>query len=774
MLSGMGWRWGAVTGLAVVSIAGSALMWNHYRDDLAVAWTVIAGFVAVMAAAVSWARAGAGRKRPTMSVGAEQLADAAEGLARAVQQQWRAESDLRRLQDPWPLPVRWVTTSRSVMDYWAAVRGVPGEDAPLDLSGELDEITEAFARIPSGRLVLLGRGGAGKTVLLMQLVLGLLESWTIDKPVPVLLSVAAWDPALPLETWLVTRLEEEYPRLATHCGSEATLARELVRVGRVLPVLDGLDEIPRALRIDALRAANLASTRLARLVVSCRTKEYVETVESGDVLSRAAVVELSPLPVAELQKYLRVTTPPGRAGLWDNIFDAMTGEPDGPLAQALSTPLMAWLARIGYGETSHSPDELLDVNADGSRVFASRSMAEERLLDRYIPAVYGSSSEQQSRYSAKAADHWLTFLAVHLHRLGTRDLAWWQFLDAVPSFWPGVGFVAGIAVGLVMGLIYKFAGGLVAELVVGLVGSVVGVIINGARAEIRAQFGIRFLDGFWSLHSNDVGVGLLGGIGAGFAAGIVAGVTAGIIASVTAGIALASGSSRSTTVAAVSAPLPAAIRLKGRLRQVSVRFAHGVVAGGVIGIGMAIAIDLTIGTSAGPIIVPVFAGVAGLVGGLVFGFLEVLSVPNDPELSRSPLTSLRVDRNATVASTIVATLVTGGVAGITFGFVFGFWGGVAFGLTLGFAAGLIVGLLLGGAWGRFMLVRVPLALTGRTPWTLIAFLEDAHLRGVLRQAGGVYQFRHARLQDRLIAHDLAHAARPGAPTPPTTTVTTSS
>jgi hypothetical protein len=32
------------------------------------------------------------------------------------------------------------------------------------------------------------------------------------------------------------------------------------------------------------------------------------------------------------------------------------------------------------------------------------------------------------------------------------------------------------------------------------------------------------------------------------------------------------------------------------------------------------------------------------------------------------------------------------------------------------------------------------------------FLADAHRRGVLRQVGGVYQFRHARLHERLLAH----------------------
>jgi hypothetical protein len=37
------------------------------------------------------------------------------------------------------------------------------------------------------------------------------------------------------------------------------------------------------------------------------------------------------------------------------------------------------------------------------------------------------------------------------------------------------------------------------------------------------------------------------------------------------------------------------------------------------------------------------------------------------------------------------------------------------------------------------------------PWAVVAFLGDAHSRGVLRQAGTVYQFRHARVQAQLAA-----------------------
>ncbi|MEJ8669506.1 hypothetical protein WKI71_17005 [Streptomyces sp. MS1.AVA.1] len=54
------------------------------------------------------------------------------------------------------------------------------------------------------------------------------------------------------------------------------------------------------------------------------------------------------------------------------------------------------------------------------------------------------------------------------------------------------------------------------------------------------------------------------------------------------------------------------------------------------------------------------------------------------------------------------------------------------------------------AWGQWLvLTRIWLPLTGRLPWSVITFLEDAYQRGVLRQAGAVYQFRHARLQHHL-------------------------
>ena len=84
------------------------------------------------------------------------------------------------------------------------------------------------------------------------------------------------------------------------------------------------------------------------------------------------------------------------------------------------------------------------------------------------------------------------------------------------------------------------------------------------------------------------------------------------------------------------------------------------------------------------------------------------------------------------------------------GLVIGLWGGLVVGLSLGLLVGLVGG-PSGSSCGRFIVVRGWLALRGRLPWRLLEFLDDAHRLGVLRQAGAVYQFRHALLQDHLAA-----------------------
>jgi hypothetical protein len=58
------------------------------------------------------------------------------------------------------------------------------------------------------------------------------------------------------------------------------------------------------------------------------------------------------------------------------------------------------------------------------------------------------------------------------------------------------------------------------------------------------------------------------------------------------------------------------------------------------------------------------------------------------------------------------------------------------------------------------LARAALPLTGRLPWALTGFLNDAYSRGVLRQAGAVYQFRHVTLQAYLSGGEALTHRRP--------------
>jgi hypothetical protein len=81
------------------------------------------------------------------------------------------------------------------------------------------------------------------------------------------------------------------------------------------------------------------------------------------------------------------------------------------------------------------------------------------------------------------------------------------------------------------------------------------------------------------------------------------------------------------------------------------------------------------------------------------------------------------------------------------------------GTAVAAAAGLAV-TGLGLAWPQWLTARGWLALRGDLPLRLLPFLEDAHRRQVLRQAGPFYQFSHIELQ-----HHLAGRFRPRKPVP---------
>jgi hypothetical protein len=170
--------------------------------------------------------------------------------------------------------------------------------------------------------------------------------------------------------------------------------------------------------------------------------------------------------------------------------------------------------------------------------------------------------------------------------------------------------------------------------------------------------------------------------------------------------------------------------------------------------------SLTIWELTGPVLWDVWPSVIGGIGiGLGFG-LAVGGVRDAEELP-SPDLSLQGDRTAAVFPILCLGLgiALNGALEVVRWCLFDqllttadYWPWLVASYLL---KGLLLGVGLGLAasasrpWVRYQIVRSVLTSRRLLPWRLGAFLRDAHRLGILRQAGAVYQFRHARLQDRL-------------------------
>ncbi|MFE6408693.1 NACHT domain-containing protein [Streptomyces sp. NPDC057837] len=625
--------------------------------------------------------------------GSPEQADAGPGevcdrLAVAVRRQWEAEAEVRRLSDPYPLPVAWTAADPALTEEWSLIRSIAEEvpggpvndparwaDGPEGLSGSGNDIEQVLLyRVPTRRLVVLGEPGAGKTVVLVRLLLALLDpAHRADGgPVPFLFALASFDPAREdVRAWMVRELTREHPALAAPApgfgtrpgGPGRTLAHELVDRRLIVPLFDGLDELPRALRPLALEAINQALTPKQALVLTCRTAEYAQAlVPDGDhaavPLNAAAGIELAPLDAGTAIPYLSRDSGGGRAPgaqRWMRVAEALQDRTS-PLAQALSTPLGLFMARTiynprpggGTGERPH-PDELVDTE------FPSRAAVDNHLLGAFVRAAYRPHPARPCRWSPQQAERYLAFLAHHLETTlgGTPNLAWWQLSARFPTHrlvlvlgswaallgWPFLGVGRALLAG---GLVCLAAGA--------------GTLFTPVHERTGPSAGVGWYPNVF--------------VGAGAVAGALAGL------------------------------------------------ALGLPFGGRNGVEAALA--------------------AGLVGAVAGGLGAYIPTAH---AAFSPSDLLVRDRRA--------FLVLWWAGGLPAAAAIGLGTGLELGLAAGLAFGTFVA--TGGAlWWRFATGRFLLAVRGHLPWRLMSFLTDAHAaRGVLRRAGTVYQFRHLGIQRHL-------------------------
>lgn len=680
--------------------------------------------VALLAgAAFASARTAEAGRKPAAT--ADELDAVAEALAMAVRSALDAEERIRRVHDPFPLPVRWRGAPAVLMDHWQSIHGSPGKRQAIALDGSGGDISELFSRSPSRRLVVLGRAGAGKTIVVSRFVLALLDRRAAgdEVPVPVPMSAGSWDPAVPLRSWAAEQLARDHPMLGRRDGQGVTAGERLIATRRVMLVLDGLDEISAEQQPAAIRQINAGLGRGDWILVTSRPQEYANAVAKSDVITAAAVVQLRDLTAQDVAAYLPLTTrrelPDAARTKWQPAM-ARLRRPGGSAAgialrAVLTTPLMVALARVGYSDTDADPAELAagppnqpahpDVSQD-----LLRSWLENRLLAGFIPAVYAQQEDASNqRWPVADAIRWHQFLAVHLDSMHTQNLAWWELSGAVPR--PVIATATSAAVTLP---------------------------ILTAIALVR-------LTGHWTR------------------GGATIFTTGGLIFTVLSGIAVSL--LAVTGLAMRPAPSRMRLQLRGQVRRVA-RFMAAQLLGwrAAAWIGTWTATGLGAGLIAQATLRNPSGIISGTASGLVIGFglwfivalVQGLAVIVDPAAAAGPAELLRSDR----ASGLRQGLVTGifGAALIVavlweqFGFTYHLVRGtLCWVLAWAFAAIAATGMWIfpGMVWGPWLIARGWLALRDYLPWNLMAFLNDAHSRGVLRQSGGVYQFRHARLQQFL-------------------------
>jgi hypothetical protein len=650
----------------------------------------------------------------------DDLDDAADGLAQAVSVQWQREEEIRRIHDPLPLPVRWQAAVPAVMDHWANICGVPAGGAadPLPLAGRLEEVVEVFRRVPSRRLVVLGRMGAGKTVVSLRLTMDLLATRAAAEPVPVIFGVGGWDPrAIRLDDWLESQLVRDYTGMNKIGRSGTSVAADLLGSGRILPVLDGFDEIAGGLQADVLDTLN---SGVFPFVLTSRTAEFHAAVEATDVVTRAAVIELCDIGVDDLAGYLpRTARMVGGDGdtVWDPILTALREQPAGlasvNLTSVLSTPLMVGLVRSIYSDDpAGDPAELLDT-----RLFATPELLEDHLLDVFVPTLYRrrarGSDAHRRRWPPDRAHRWLGFLARRLDQDDTQNVTWWHLADGTPR--------------------------MVTALTFGVVGAVAGGLLPGP-GDIRFVFGSVLIPSFTLWLILKIAGGLPTGLVFGLGAAMMFGVDVGLPVGLLAGFAGAVLDRRRGVPRPLIANLPVRRNLRRAASALTTVTVFGVTAALLIGVVSGLAGGFGVGLLGG-VSVGLATGVAGL-----------MAQPADTARAVSPESVLRADR--------AGVLFLGSLGGALYGASFAIGSaGSAWEVAVSSLVFALIGVFalgLGTAWGGFVIARTWLAVTGRFPWRAMTFLVDAHRRGVLRQTGAVHQFRHASLQ-----RSLSHRRRGG-------------
>ncbi|BCL79632.1 TIR domain-containing protein [Ktedonobacteria bacterium brp13] len=540
-------------------------------------------------------------------------------------------------------------------------------------------------------LLILGEPGSGKTTLLLYLARTLLDHADADegRRMPVVFNLSSWaQQRLPLDQWLIEELKIRYQ-------VPQNIGRAWVEAHQIFPLLDGLDEVAESARVACVQAITAYAQRdldHAPLILCCRTEEY-QALSIPPPIYYA--IMLLPFTDEQMEAYLSSVSGP-----IDALRQALREDQD--LFELAHRPLMLSIFTQAYHGDTSVDLPVADPQQDYPHALFGHYV--KHMLKRRAP-VQQATEEQMYR--------WLAYFATQLYRqqqtmfaieelqpiwLPERFRLWYRWCMPVVYalafgliFGPVFGISFGFVYGLIAGSVSRLLFGVIFGLIVGLIGGLIGGLVFGVTFKHHQTIQPAEITIWsWSSAREGVRVWALGGLAVGAVAGLAGGILAGL-------------------------------------------------AGGIV-VGLAALV------------------VVALVGGLVGG-LPPMQLPE--KFSFSPNEGIWRSGKRGLLFVLLAILLFGIAGGVIFGMFGASIGdlayGLVFGLVLGSVGGLIFGLafgLVGGRTGlaaflqhfvlRFFLWRLNLL-----PWNLVAFLDEATARLLLRKVGGSYIFVHRLLRDVL-------------------------
>jgi tetratricopeptide (TPR) repeat protein len=348
-------------------------------------------------------------------------------------------------------------------------------------------IEQVFDRC-SGRLLILGEPGAGKTTSLLDLTLELVTRAEADSEarVPVIVDLSDWQPTPPqtnsvwnkipirfpwvarkdsvVETlpiwsiadWLVVKVQETY-------GFPPKKIEKLLAKRRLIPLLDGLDEVRPEYQQDCVRAIEkwLRSDLRPREVAVCCRREQYEAYSEKLELDAGGAVYLQDLTDEQIQIFLNDVN---RSELWASLAA------DDNLLELIRRPLLLSMAVLAYSEIDRT--QWQQTTSAGDRVNLLLDAYVQRMLTQDIPSrAYRKGKIPSIEQSQK----WLEILALQLLQDSETDF----LIEKMQPRWlstPLQKWLYILALGLFVGL-FSVVGGIYLSTQMGIGFALCGLVL---------------------------------------------------------------------------------------------------------------------------------------------------------------------------------------------------------------------------------------------------------------------------------------------------------